>query len=105
MNIYTIMTMTKLEQDEKTKFPDFGSSSIVGYYFDMDKAFGIVKENVCDINETCYDYALIEEIREGLYQSASSDCRWFFKYDKDKDCYYQIEEPEFLKHYCGFTVG
>ena len=72
------MTMTKLKQDEKTKFPDFGSSSIVGYYFDKNDAFNAVKENACDINETCYDYALIEEIREGLYFPAFSDCRWFF---------------------------
>lgn len=99
------MTMTKLEQDEKTKFPDFGSSSIVGYYFDMDKAFDAVKENAYDINETCYDYALIEEIKEGLYQSASSDSRWFFKYNKNKDGYDQIEEPDFFKHYYSFTIG
>lgn len=105
MNIYVIMTMTKLEQDEKTKFPDFGSSSIVGYYFDKDKAFDAVKENACDINETCYDYALIEEIKEGLYQPAFSDCRWLFKYDKDRDRYNPMDEPEILKHFCGFTIS
>lgn len=102
--IYTILTMTNLEQGEH-KFLNFGSERLVGWYSDKNDAFDAVMENACDINETCYDYALIEEIEEGLYRSAISGSRWFFKYNRDTRGYEQIEEPDFVKSYCGFTIG
>ena len=101
--IYTIMVVEKIEKG-LIGLPDFGSSSLCGYYFDKDVAFETVKENACDINENFYDYAVIEEVEEGLYHPATSE-RWFFKYDKEKDQYEQIEEPDFLNLYCGFTIG
>lgn len=52
---------------------NFGSSSLCGYYFDKDVAFKAVKEDACDINETCYDYAVIEEVEKGLYKPATSE--------------------------------
>lgn len=100
--IYTILVFTRLEED-KHGWPEFGSERIVGYYTDKDKAFNAVIGNACDINETCYDYALIEEVEEGLYNAAFN--RWIFKYNKDADKYEQIEELDFMKHFSGFTIG
>lgn len=95
--------MTKLEQDPKTKFPDFGSTRIVGWYDNFESAYDAVAENACDINETCYQYALIEECEKGLYHPASK--RTFFQYCRHVDHYFQIPEPEYCKHFCGFTIG
>ena len=100
--IYTIMTMEKLKVD-KNDFPKFGNSRIVGWYQYKEDAFKVVKENICDINETIYDYVLIEEIEEGLNNPALN--RWFFKYNNDTKTYIQIDEPKKYKHYCGFTIG
>lgn len=101
--IYTIMVMTDLKQDDLTKCPVFGSERFVGWYSNFEDAYSSVCENRCDINETCYDYALIEECEEGLYHPAFK--RWWFKYDQEKDRYFQIDEPDFIKGYCGFTIG
>ncbi len=101
--IYTIMVMTDLTQDPKTKFPDFGPSRLVGWYLDFEDAYSVVSSNGCDINETCYQYALIEECQEGLYNPAID--RWWFEYNREKDQYIQIDEPDFIRGFCGFTIG
>lgn len=100
--IYTILVFTKLEKDKKG-WPNFGSERLVGYYTNKDKAFNAIINNACDINETCYDYALIEEVEEGLYNAAMH--RYWFEYNRAKDKYEPIEEPDFVKHFSGFTIG
>lgn len=97
------MMMTDLTCDEKTECPEFGSSRIVGWYPEFEDAYLVVSGNICDINETCYKYALIEECENGLYHPA--DNRWWFKYDYENDQYIQIEEPDFVKRFSGFTIG
>ena len=101
--IYTVMVITDLYHDEQTKCPEFGSSRLVGWYPEFNMANSSVKENSCDINETCYNYALIEECEWGLYHPASK--RWWYKYNKEKDEYIPIDEPDFIKGFCGFTIG
>lgn len=97
------MVMTDLYQDEQTKFPEFGSERLVGWYSEFEKAYSAVTENACDINECCYDYALIEGCEEGLYQPAME--RYFFKFDNKERKYVPIPEPDFVKKVCGFTIG
>lgn len=97
------MVMTDLTYDSNTKYPEFGSSRLVGWYSEFEDAYSSVLSNNCDINETCYQYALIEECKEGLYNPVSK--RWWFKYNQDQDRYFQINEPSFIKRFCGFTIG
>lgn len=101
--IYTILTFEKLEQNAITKLPELGSERLVGWYSDFEKAEADVCNNACDINETCYQYALIEECTEGLYQYIPH--RWLYEYDKATDTYNPIEEPDFMKIYTNFTIG
>ena len=101
--IYTIMVMTGLSYDEQTKCPEFGSERLVGWYPEFGQAQWAVTENICDINETCYQYALIEECEVGLYRPSIK--RWWFEYNREKDGYVQIDEPDFIKGFCGFTIG
>lgn len=81
--IYTIMTMTDLTYDDRTKFPEFGATRLVGWYYKFDDAYSSVLKNNCDINETCYQYALIEECEEGIYHPAMK--RWWLGTIKGKD--------------------
>ena len=108
--IYLITLLQKLDEvvsriGKKTGIPDFGCSRVVGYYFTYDDARDAVVNNYGDIHETIYHYALIEKVRPGLYQGATSDSRSFFAYNLAKDMYDPIEEPEFLSHIAGIGIG
>ena len=100
--IYTITVMTKLELDDKG-WLDTGSQRIVGFRHEFDDAVEVVKENMCDIYETIYNYAVIEKVEPFLYP----DCltRWFYKYNREKDSYEPIEEPACVKHFASFAIG
>ena len=92
--IYTICCFSEL--CEEKGWPLFGTVAFMGWYEDKETAIEAVKENARDINETVYDYAVVEEIEEGLYSCPRR--RWLFKYNRTDDRYYGIEEPPFLKH-------
>lgn len=83
----------------KNSFPEFGCCQSVGWYSEFDNAYLSVSKNSCDINETCYRYAVIEESEEGLYNPTLK--RWWFEYNSDKNEYFEIDEPDFLKN-CWF---
>lgn len=100
--IYTITMLEKIESDKKG-WPNFGSTNIVGYYTDLAVAIEAVTSNACDINETVYDYAVIEKVSEGLYHPSVTS--YWFKYNRAKDSYEPIDVPDELKHICGFSIG
>ena len=60
-----------------------GDTRCIGYYDDLSVAIKALNENSCDLHETCYWYAVIEEIGQGIYPSNKGE--WWFKYDKDKE--------------------
>lgn len=97
--------MTDLSYNERIKCPEFGSGRLVGWYSKFKDAYLPVSENCCDINETCYKYALIEECEEGLYNPASPSKRWWFEYNSEQGRYFKIEESDFIKRFCGFIIG
>ena len=99
--IYTITGATRLEEGEHG-WPNFGSTRTFGYYMDKDAALEAVKNNALDIRETIYDYMIVEEVEEGLYQPSMK--RWFFK-AKDNDTFEEINEPSFLRHFVGISMG
>lgn len=90
--IYTVIVLEKLE--EKNTWPDFGHTSFMGYYMTFDNAEEAVRRNAGDIHEACYDFAVIEEVPEGVYSVPRK--RWYFRY-KD-DGYVPIDEPPFMKY-------
>ena len=45
---------------------------------------------------------IVEEVEEGLYQPSMK--RWFFK-AKDNDTFEEINEPSFLRHFVGISMG
>jgi hypothetical protein len=99
MNIYTISVFEGLDE----KHGIAGSLRCFGYSKDFKYADESIRNNVTDLNETIYDYAVIEKVEEGLNPIAWD--RWFYKYDRKKDIYEPIEEPEILKKYHNFVIG
>ena len=100
--IYTIMTMTRLEVSDMG-WPVFGSTRVVGYYREKEHALECVKYNCGDIWETCYNYAVVEKVEEGLYGITHE--REFFKYNRETGEYDPYPEPDFMGHFVGLTMS
>lgn len=81
-----------------------GDQRCVGYYSNFKKAEEIVLDNIFDICETCYDYAVIENIPEGLYQYDDKPI-WYEWNDVDEK-YERLEKiPEQYEKFIGFAIG
>jgi len=101
--IYTITTFQRLN-----KMGNFGSIRCVGYYTNFEDAKNAVENNWGDIFETTYNYALIEEVRPGLYPMALK--RWLYKIETDENnyigsIYIPINEPNYFKTVINFAIG
>ena len=84
---------------------DFEYERIVGYFLTLDGARKVVEENRCDIHENCYDYAIVEEVKPGLYPGYPDDIIIFYKWDRKEGKYVEIDRPTEWTDYCGFTIG
>ena len=93
--MYFITTVDSKDQDRRC----------VGYVKTFEEAEEIVTKNVCDIWETCYDYAVIENIQEGLYQYDFHPT--WYKWHKLANGYIKSEPPSFAKDICGigYAIG
>lgn len=100
-HIYLITVFSKLEPEKRWGY-DLGSTRSVGWRPTFEMAEEAVKTNMCDIWEYCYDYACIEELDHSLYPFAEN--RWFYKYNREKGRYEEIDEPAFIKG-CGPIGG
>lgn len=98
--MYFITGIEDLDPEWGTK----GTHRCFGYKETFDKADQAVKENRCDINETIYNYVVIEFIKSGIH-SICLENRWFYKFDYDKGIYEPIEEPGEVKGFCNFAIG
>jgi len=100
--IYVIMVFSKCEKDDRG-FLDMGATRIVGFRHELENAIKSVKNNVCDIWEHCYTYAVVEKVEPTIYPSASE--RWFFKYNVANGEYEAIDEPMCFANACALTMG
>ena len=69
----------------------------------FEEAEEVVLNNIGDIRETCYDYAVIEEIDSKLYPRYIT--RRFYKYNKNTGGYETIEELDCIKHMLICEIG
>ena len=74
-----------------------------GYRTEFNVAEQLVLNNVCDINETIYDYVVIEKIGEGIHPIVENE--WFYKFDYEKGVYESIEKPKETEHFCNYALG
>ena len=72
----------------------------VGYVSDLDLAKEIIENNKYDLNETIYNYALIENIPEGIYQYDMNPL--WFKFNELEGKYIECNKP---KNWAGFALG
>lgn len=100
--MYFITCFQKLGEDELGRF-EAGAIRTFGYYEELEDAKNALSENIGDMHECLYEYGVIEEIGEGIHYFAHN--RWFFKYDEEKDGFFEIEEPKEVNHICNFALG
>lgn len=100
--MYFITVFEKIEPND-IYFAEFGDQRTWGYYKERSMATQALHENWTNIHEGCYDYAVIEDLDMGI----SPYCKWrqWFKYDRDKDSYIEIDEPACVQHLCNFAFG
>jgi uncharacterized protein involved in copper resistance len=63
----------------------------------------IVLDNIGDIHEGRYQYAVIEELPEGLYPFSINE--WWYYWNTKKDRYVLINKPEEMKMFKNFSIG
>lgn len=93
--------LTMIETDHN--FKEYSSSATIGYFKTYEEVVEILHSNYCNINETCYDYAVVEQIHPGLYPSPEKTI--FFKYDPEENGYFEIEKPKIFNHLSNFALG
>lgn len=86
--------------DEKPELP---SVRCVGYFKNKEDAVFSIENNVCDIFENTYNYAVLEHVDEGLYQVDFKPT--FFRYNLGKKKYEKCEKPEIIGPYVGLSFG
>jgi len=100
---YWFITVMEKIEPNKLLYAAFGDQRCWGFYSNKQDALNTLHENRTDIWETIYNYAVLEEYHEGISNHTMN--RQFFKYDREKDGYFEIDEPECVKHLCSFAIG
>ena len=92
--IYTITTFEKVDRNAG-HWIKYGDTRTVGYYFNYEDALEVLTNNICDLWATCYDYAALEALPEGLYPHGKDgyDVEYFY-YNIDKNKYEPIDKFE-----------
>lgn len=97
--------ITCFQKYEQTKYgvPDIGGSRTFGYYPHKEWAIEDLHKNNLDMREAVYDYAVVEKIPMGLYQLAEE--RIFFKWDEDKQGFYDIDGTDMQDYFGNYAFG
>ncbi len=74
--MYFVTTIKNVSKD----FINYDNIRTVGFYSKFEDAEYTVLNNACDINEGMYDYAIIEELDEGLYPFSQKSFLYKFDY-------------------------
>ena len=87
--MYFITCFSRYEIYNKTGVLDIGPSRTFGYYPHKEWAIEDLHKNNTNLHEYLYDYAVVEKIPMGLYPLAEE--RILFKWDEDKQGFYEID--------------
>ncbi len=101
---YYFITVFETVDLDETEWPDYGASRTWGFYKDKNTALKALHENWTDMWERCYNYAILETYEEGISRLDFS-YRQFFRFDRQKGGYVEIEEPVGYNHIAGFAYG
>lgn len=90
-NVFFITTIDVMEKDDKGVF----TWRTPGFRYSLEEAKEVVEENMCDIFEYCYKYAVIEELEPYLYPERKNV--WWYKWDNEKEKYCPVENNDTIE--------
>lgn len=95
--MYFITTVSSVE------FPS--STRCIGFTKTFEEADSLVRVNAGDMNETCYDYAVVEHSGPGIYPVCRVE-QWYQFYTEGGEGFYRpIPTPEEVKDTINFAIG
>lgn len=93
-------------KETKEDWLKHGSTELVGFYSSFKEAERILNNNIYDIRECLYDYAIIEYVCEGTYGTAQMDHVdniFAYKWNEEKQGFFRAEEEDWkLKGIIGY---
>ena len=101
MYFITVMSDPKKLHEGWPKHPEH--ERCWGYYKDLDYAKRAVLYNRTDMWEYLYNYAVIEEIREGV-PARAKEIQWY-KFNKKKWKYLKIDKPKWSEGTTNWGIG
>lgn len=99
-NVFFITTIEVVDSENKAF-----TWRTPGFRYSLEDAKAVVEENMCDIFEYCYKYAVIEELSPHLYPERENV--WWYKWDKEKEKYVPTERDstiDILEEMFGGTI-
>jgi hypothetical protein len=75
-----------------------------GWYSNLEEAKQHVRDNVTDINECMYNYAVIENVPKGILPIDTKEVQWF-KFNKKIDKYEECEKPKWSETTFNWSIG
>lgn len=87
---YFITVMERVNAQIWTR-PVFGNTRTWGFYTVFGEADRVLHNNITDLHEGCYDYAVVEEYEEGI--SGYTGKSWWYGYNEELDCYTRMDKP------------
>lgn len=103
--IYWFITVFEKAEIDKLGWPKTGTTRCWGFYKNKEDALDILHNNITDLWETCYDYAVLEPYYEGISGYNFDEPHQYFKYDKERNGYFEIDTPYRYGAVIGFSLG
>lgn len=100
---YWFITVFEIVNKTECGYPDVGYERCWGFFSNKADALKVLHGNETDLYETVYRYAVLEKYYEGISNYAFE--RQFFEYNKERNGYFEIDEPDVFKHFVGFGIG
>lgn len=101
--MWFVTVVETMDYNNAAGLGDTGEQRTWGFFENKEDAIDVLHRNVTDMHEGYYDYAVIEEYEEGI--GCSTGNRQWFKYDNNRDGYFEIDEPYCVKNICDFAIG
>lgn len=109
----TIFTVTQIEMSPKEPLP-WSHKNTCAWFQKMSDAIDLVEDENMDLNETIYDYIVIEEYLEGWPARLKSSSRtkggrkefneYWYRWNKKESKYIPCEKPKELAQVICFGI-
>lgn len=100
--MYFITCFSKCELDEDGWFYG-GATRTFGYRETLKEAEEALNNNICDMHEFVYEYAVVEKL--GPYIHPEVEEEYWFQWNDEKRGFYRIEKPEATEHISNHALG